>query len=103
MDLNRLQIPLVPAKAGDPALWPGSGPWIPAFPDCEFSNLAIWHELNTLGLMVRRRAHPRRLEPWQQVRTRVHPSRRPRFARAPQDEVGVCERFTASFAGMNGD
>ena len=31
----------------------------------------------------------RRLEPWQQVRTRGHPSRRPRFARAPQDEVGV--------------
>src|SRR5690242_6186608 len=31
----------------------------------------------------------RRLEPWRQVRTRGHPSRRPRFARAPQDEVGV--------------
>src|SRR5215467_4175876 len=38
----------------------------------------------------------RRLEPWQQVRTRGHPSRRPRFARAPQDEVRVVERFTAS-------
>src|SRR5262245_13995250 len=42
----------------------------------------------------------RRLEPWPQVRTRGHPSRRPRhsasktrvtalMARAPQDEVGV--------------
>src|SRR5882724_8160585 len=31
----------------------------------------------------------RRLEPWRQVRTCGHPSRRPRFARAPQDEVGV--------------
>src|SRR5689334_24844529 len=42
----------------------------------------------------------RRLEPWRQVRTRGHPSRRPRhsasktrvdalWARAPQDEVGV--------------
>src|SRR5215470_19747119 len=37
----------------------------------------------------------RRLEPWQQVRTRGHPSRRPRFARAPQDEVAVVERFIA--------
>jgi hypothetical protein len=32
----------------------------------------------------------RRLEPWQQVRTCGHPSRRPRFARAPQDEAEVC-------------
>src|SRR5215510_10651699 len=38
----------------------------------------------------------RRLEPWQQIRTRGHPSRRPRFARAPQDEVGVMDGFTAS-------
>ena len=44
--------------------------------------------------MVRRRA-ARRLKPWQQIRTRGHPSRRPRFARAPQDEVGVVERFEA--------
>src|SRR5262245_10633856 len=38
--------------------------------------------------MVRRRG-ARRLEPWQQVQTRGHPSRRPRFARAPQDEAEV--------------
>ena len=38
----------------------------------------------------------RRLEPWQQIRTRGHPSRRPRFPRAPQDEVEVVERSTAS-------
>src|SRR5262245_4248961 len=53
--------------------------------------------LRTLG------CDARRLEPWRQVRTRGHPSRRPRHsasktrvnalkARAPQDEVGV-ERF----------
>src|SRR4030095_16202767 len=45
--------------------------------------------LRTLG------CDARRLEPWQQVRTRGHPSRRPRFARAPQDKVGGVERFTA--------
>src|SRR5262249_22475160 len=41
----------------------------------------------------------RRLEPWQQVRTRGHPSRRPRFARAPQDEVGVVKDSQARKRG----
>src|SRR5262249_27425209 len=65
--------------------------------ECEFSILTIWHELNMLGLMVRRRAQ--RAVSNHGSRTRGLPSRRPRFARAPQDEVGVCERFTGAQAG----
>ena len=32
------------------------GPWISSFEAVNLSILAIWHELNTLGLMMRRRA-----------------------------------------------
>src|SRR5262249_52825610 len=63
--------------------------WVPASEAVNLSILAIWHEFNTLGPHGEEARAARRLEPWQQVRTRGHPSRRPRSARAPQDEVGV--------------
>src|SRR5262245_22725126 len=95
---------------------------MPAFEAVTLSILAAWHELNTLGLMVRRRAiagaacvHLAAMRAvsnhGQQVRTRGHPSRRPRHsasktrvnalrARAPQDEVGVVKDSQALFAGV---
>ena len=112
LSLNRLLIPFVPAEAGTQFFGRVLGPWIPA---SEAVNLSILGDFgagsNTLGLMVRKRAtagaacvnlaamravsnHGSRF------RTRGHPSRRPRFARAPQDEVGVVKIFTASQAGI---
>src|SRR5499433_952197 len=82
MSLNRLTIP-----------------WVPA---CEAVNLS---NLGDLARAPHARPHgeearaARRLEPWQQVRTRGHPSRRPRFARAPQDEVGVIKGSQALARG----
>src|SRR5689334_6397824 len=79
--LNRNTLPFVPAKE------------------------AVNFNLADLARVQHARPHgeearaARRLEPWRQVRTRGHPSRRPRFARAPQDEVRVVKGFTGSKAG----
>src|SRR5262249_3936314 len=82
--------PFAPAQAGGPVFQACVfGPRVPAFEAMNLSNLG------DLARAPHARPHgeearaARRLEPWQQVRTRGHPSRRPRFARAPQDEVGV--------------
>src|SRR5262244_2326344 len=82
MSLNRLTIPFVPAE--------------------EPVNLS---NLGDLARAPHARPHgeearaARRLERWQQVRTRGHPSRRPRFARAPQDEVGAVKDSQARKRG----
>src|ERR1700752_1472874 len=49
--------PFVPAEAGTQT-WRrlSARPWVPACEDANLSILAIWRKLNTLGLMVRRRA-----------------------------------------------
>src|SRR5262249_21249922 len=78
-------------------------PFVPAEETVNLSILAIWHVLNTRGLMVRRRAQRARLEPWAAGSDSRPSFETPSLRSAPQDEVGVCERFTGSCAGTNGE
>ena len=69
----------------------GAGSMCPRLRACEpFNSWRFWREFQHVRPHGEEARVARRLEPWQQVRTRSHPSRRPRFARAPQDEVGGC-------------